>query len=183
MSAAVILLAAALASGQQVEPAATNVAIGAVSGEVRDMAKIKADTTYYDRKEGMIAFKGHVHVEDSDYQMHTDRAYVFLTATNTLSRIAAIGSVALTNGMRRAYGEKLTYRHDSRLVVLHGGEGAPATVIDETPSGDRTLRGSKIRLWINSEQVEVDDADISAPKAGAKQAIPGLGPKSLVPKK
>ena len=176
MSAASVLLAAALASGQPVETAATNAVSGAAAGEVRDMARIKADTTYYDRKEGMVAFKGHVHVDDSDYQMHTDVAYVFLTGSNTLDRIAAIGSVAMTNGTRRAYGEKLTYRRDSGLVVLHGGDVSPALVVDETPSGDRTVRGSKIRLWINSEQVEAADADISAPRAGAKQALPILGP-------
>ena len=167
MSATTILLAAALAAAPAAKPTSTNAS---------DLARITSDTTVYDRKEGWVAFKGHVHVDDTDYQMHADSAYVFLTDTNTLSRIAAIGAVSMTNGTRRAYGERLTYRRDTGLVVLHGGEGSPATVVDEATGGARTIRGSKIRLWINSEQVEVVDADISAPRSGARQALPNLGP-------
>ena len=194
MSAPVVLvaaLAATLASGEPVAAPAETVATLAetnsppsamAGGKVRDLARITSDTTYYDRKEGLVAFRGHVHVDDSEYQMHANRAYVFLTGTNTLSSIAATGAIALTNGNRRAYGEKLTYRRDSGLVVLHGADGSPATVVDSAPGGDRTVRGSRIRFWINREQIEVENADLSAPRTGAAHALPGLGQK-IVPKK
>ena len=146
--------------------------------KAESLARITSDTTYYDRKEGIAVFKGHVHVGDSDYQMDARRAIVFMTPSNTLSRIAATGAVALTNGTKRAYGEKVTYHRDNGLIVLHGAEGAPALVLDESPEGDRSVRGRKIRFWINREQVEVVEADLSAPKPAGKKggfSLPGMG--------
>lgn len=145
-----------------------------VVGKVESPARITSDSTYYDRKEGIAVFKGHVHVDDSEYQMHAERAYLFMSSTNTLSRIAANGSVAVTNGLRRAYGSKATYNHDTRLITLHGSAKKPAEIIDATPEGDRVLRGKKIRFWINKEQVEVDGADLTTPRSGAEKTIPGL---------
>lgn len=147
----------------------------AATNTVASTARITSDTTYYDRKEGIAVFKGHVHVDDTDYQMHAERAYLYLSGTNDLSRIAAMGSVALTNGFRRAYGERVTYNREKGLVTLIGIPGKPAIVSEETAEGDRTVRGRKIRFWINQEQVEVVEADITAPKTGAgASSLPGL---------
>ncbi len=162
MSAGVLLIASLLAAGGAASDgaAATN-GTAAASQPVL----ITADSTYYDRKEGLAVFKGHVAVHDADYQLHADRAYVFMqAASNTLSRIAAIGSVAITNGTKRAYGSQATYHRDEGLVVLHGSDGADARVLDETPGGARTVSGRKIRFWIDREQVEVLDATLSSPK-------------------
>lgn len=139
--------------------------------KIENPARITSDTTYYDRKEGIAVFKGHVHVDDAEYQMHADRAYVYMSGTNNLSRIAAIGSVALTNGTRRAYGDRVTYHREKGLVILTGKEDAPAIVAEVLPEGDRTVKGKKIRFWINQEQVEVVEADISAPRAGNTKSI------------
>ena len=171
MSMFPLVLAAALATNAVGSAGSTNATASAT-------ARITSDKTYYDRKEGIAVFKGHVYVDDSDYQMHANRAYVFMNASNTLSRIAATGAVALTNGTKRAYGEKVTYHRENGLVVLHGTDGAPAQVMDETPDGVRSVRGRKIRFWINREQVEVLDADLSAPRPSGKSspwALPGMG--------
>ena len=137
------------------------------------LARITSDSTYYDRKEGMAVFTGHVHVDDEQYQMHADKAYVFMTTTNTLKRIVAIGNVALTNEMKRAYGAKASYYKESGMVVLYGGEGQNAEIVDAAKGQDQTLRGSKIKFWIDSEQAEVLDATIVAPVSGG--GAPGLG--------
>ena len=47
---------------------------------------------------------------------------------------------------------------------------------DESKAEDQVVRGRKIKFWIDSEQVEVIDADITAPtsgfgKDGLKKAI------------
>ena len=173
MSILIPVLAAVLATNGVNAAGTTN-----VSAKASPPARITSDSTFYDRKEGVAVFKGNVHVDDSDYQMHAKRAYVFMnTASNTLSRIVATGDVALTNGTKRAYGEKVTYRRDDGLVVLHGdGAGHPATIIDVTPQGERRVEGSKIRFWINTEQVEVLDATMKTPRpagAAARIALPG----------
>lgn len=147
--------------------------------KIENPARITSDSTYYDRKEGIVVFKGHVHVDDPDYQMHANRAFLFLSGTNSLQRIVATGSVALTNGMRRAYGERITYHHANGLIVLYAGNGNPAMVTEIAEDGGiRTVRGRKIRFWINQEQVEVMDADITAPRDGVdKIGLPGMGLK------
>lgn len=157
MTLAILLLAAAAVTNQ--------------TDKIENPARITSDTTYYDRKEGIAVFKGHVHVDDAEYQMHADRAYVYMTGTNNLSRIAAIGSVALTNGTKRAYGDRVTYHREKGLVILSGKDDAPAIVSEVLPEGDRTVRGKKIRFWINQEQVEVVEADISAPRTGNTKGI------------
>lgn len=138
-------------------------------------ARITSATTYYDRKEGVIFFDKNVYVDDEQYQLHADRAYVFISGTNDLRRIVAVGNVSLTNDLRRAYGSKVSYYKEGGMVVLYGSAERPAEVRDETKSEPQVVKGSKIKFWINSEQVEVIDADISAPVSGAssdfKQAI------------
>ena len=130
-------------------------------------ARITSATTYYDRKEGVVFFDRNVHVDDEQYQLHADRAYVFTEGTNDLRRIVAIGHVALTNELRRAYGTKISYYKKEGMVVLYGNAARPAEVRDESKVEPQVVKGSKIKFWIDSEQVEVIDADISAPISGA----------------
>ena len=172
--AALLSVAAAAANAAAV---ATNAVQGAaVATNAVSEARITSDTTYYDRKEGIVVFKGHVHVDDAEYQMHSDRGYLFLSETNSLKRIVATGGVALTNGLRRAYGDSVTYRRDIGLVVLRGTDENPAVVSETAPSGERMVRGRKIRFWVNQEQVEVVEATISAPKSslGGGGGLPGM---------
>lgn len=164
---------AAPAPGASAPTNAPSSAVAAKAAAAPRLAHITSDTTYYDRKEGMAVFTGRVHVDDEQYQLHAEKAYVFMTGTNTLKRIVAIGNVALTNGLRRASGAKASYYRESGMVVLYGGDGRNAEVVDATKGQDQTLRGSKIKFWIDSEQVEVLDATIVAPVSSAKSG--GLG--------
>lgn len=139
-------------------------------------ARITSATTYYDRKEGIVFFNKNVFVDDEQYQLHADKAYVFMSGTNDVRRIVAIGNVAMTNDTKRAYGAKVSYYRDGGMVVLYSGDGIAAEVRDESKSEDQVVRGRKIKFWIDAEQVEVLDADITAPtsgfgKEGLKKAI------------
>jgi lipopolysaccharide transport protein LptA len=137
-------------------------------------AKITAASTYYDRKEGYAYFSGNVSVDDGRYQLHADRAYVFMDGTNDLKRIVAIGGVAMTNENRRAYGVKASYYRDPGMVVLYGDDGAPAEVREEHPDGARVVKGKKIKFWTGSEQVEVMEAEMSTPSKGGLGDLKGL---------
>jgi len=136
-------------------------------------AKITSASTYYDRKEGFAYFNGHVFVDGESYKLHADRAYVFMNASNDLQRIVALGNVAITNDTKRAYGAKASYYRQPGMVVLYAGEDAPAEVRDETSGGNQVVRGKKIKFWLQSEQVEVLEAELSAP--GGKGGKGGLG--------
>jgi len=126
-------------------------------------AKVSSATAYYDRKEGVAILTGHVFVDDEEYAMHADKAFVFMSGTNDLKRVVAIGNVALTNDTKRAYGAKASYYRDNGLVVLYASTNAPARVVDVKPDGEQVVTGQKIRFWIGTEQVEVLDSVITAP--------------------
>lgn len=147
--------------------AAANVVTGGVT-------HITSGTAYYDRKEGFACFGGKVMVVDPQYVLHADRAFVYMGETNDLKRIVALGNVAITNEMRRASGAKASYYRSSGLVVLNSGEGKPAEVRDERPDGDQIVRGRKIKFWIGSHQVEVVEAEITAPSGGGLDAVQGM---------
>jgi len=166
---AAILLSAAAALADAPAPASTNAADGAAAqapSRKKRTAKVTAASTYYDHKEGIVIFTGNVHVDDAQYQMHADKAYLFLSETNDLKRIVAMGRVALTNDTKRAYGAKASYYRDTGLVVLYSGNGAPAEVREVKSGGDNVVKGRKIKFWVDREQVEVIEAEISAPARG-----------------
>ena len=95
--------------------------------------------------------------------MHAQRAYVFFEGTNELKRVVATGN---TNETKRAYGAKASYYRKTGMVVLYGDDKIDAEVRDENNGEDQVVKGSKIKFWIDSEQVEVLDARISAPVSG-----------------
>ena len=140
--------------------------------------RITSNKVYYDRKEGYAVFTGKVHVDTEEYQMHTKKAYVFFEGTNELRRIVASGGVAITNGLKRAYGSRASYYRNSGMVILYGDDKTIAEVIDGSRGEDQAVRGSKIKFWTMSEQVEVLDARISSPVSGGIDAIKG----GLMPK-
>ena len=129
-------------------------------------AKITSSSVYYDRKEGYAYFSGGVFVDDPQYKIHADRAYVFMSSTNDVSRIVALGHVAMTNGTKRAYGGKVSYYRDPGKVVLSSDGAAAAEVRDGDGADAKVVRGRKIVFWTNSRQVEVLEAEITAPAKG-----------------
>lgn len=92
-------------------------------------------------------------------------------------RIVAIGNIAMTNEARRAYGAKATYSRKNGLVVLYSGDGITAEVRDESKAQPQVVRGKRIRFWLGSEQVEVDEADLTGagPAGGASSLKKVLG--------
>ena len=157
-----LFLAAAVAATNSVD-------VAEVPAKTNRVAKITAASTYYDSKEGVAYFAGNVSVDDQEYQLHADRAYVFMdkTGTNDLKRIVAIGNVALTNDTKRAYGGKASYYHEAGMVVLYAPEeGGACEVRDEKTDPPQSVQGSKIKFWIGSEQIQVEKAVIKASVSG-----------------
>lgn len=169
-----ILIAATSALSTNDAVRATNDVVRATNAVVRASTRITAGSTYYDRKEGFAYFNGSVTVEDPQYQLHADRAFVYMGGTNDLRRIVALGNVAITNETRRAYGAKASYYRETGMVVLYSGEGRAAEVRDEKPDGDQVVRGKKIKFWTGTRQVEVIDAEITAPSGGGLDAAGGM---------
>ncbi len=130
-------------------------------------AKITSETMSYDRKEGILFFDRNVYVDDEQYQMHADRVYVFLNGTNDVKRLVALGNVALTNEFRSATCDKAVYMKAASKVIMYAPEGGVATLKDESQKGG-TISGSRITFWLDSEQVEVQNSDITVPGGAFK---------------
>lgn len=161
------------AAANMVEPVGTNGVDDVARARERPPAHISSKKVYYDRKEGYAVFTGKVFLDGEDYQMHAQKAYVFFEGTNELKRVVATGGVAITNDTKRAYGSKASYYRKTGMVVLYGDDATPAEVRNEAKDEDQVVRGSKIKFWIDSEQVEVVDARISAPVSGGLGELKG----------
>ena len=125
-------------------------------------AIITADRTDYDRKEGVVLFDRNVHVDDTQYQMHADRLFLFLEGTNDLKRLVAIGHVAITNEDKRAYCARATFNKKLGRVVMYSSDEITAELREEGKKGS-DVRGEKITFWLDSEQVEVENPVITMP--------------------
>lgn len=136
--------------------------------------KIDAPSAYYDKKEGFVAFRGGVSFEDGEYQLHSDRVFVFTDASNSVRRVVALENVAVTNGPKRAYGIKASYYKQTGMVVLYGNADTPAIVRDESRVDDQEIVGEKIKFWVNSKQIEVLKAHIKAPVKGNDDLKKGI---------
>ena len=175
-----IIFAALSAFADAKDAVSPSVAKTAAKTAANRVAKITSAKTYYDSKDGVAFFSGHVFVDDEQYKLHADSAYVFMdkSGTNELKRIVAVGNVAVTNETRRAYGAKMSYYRDSGMIVLYAPENGLCEVRDEKEDPPQSVTGTKIKFWLGSDQVEVTGATISAPISGGgmkdlKQAIGG----------
>ena len=134
-------------------------------------AIITADRTDYDRKEGVVLFDRNVYVDDEQYQMHTDRLFLFLDGTNDLKRLVAIGNVAITNENRRAYCARATFNRKLGRIVMYSSDEITAELREEGNKGSE-VKGEKITFWIDSEQVEVENPVITMPGGfGGKDSL------------
>ena len=134
-------------------------------------AIITADRTDYDRKEGVVLFDRNVYVDDEQYQMHTDRLFLFLDGTNDLKRLVAIGNVAITNENRRAYCARATFNRKLGRIVMYSSDEIVAELREEGKKGSE-VKGEKITFWIDSEQVEVENPVITMPGGfGGKDSL------------
>lgn len=141
---------------------------GAVKPEaVPKNVKVTSDRATYLRKDGVLAFEGHVFVDDGEFKMHADSVSLFLEGTNDLKRVVAIGNVAVTNGLRSGSCAKATYNKALSKVVLYGDEskGVVAKLLDEGKHRSE-VQGRKIVFWIDTEQVEVEGSSVTVDASG-----------------
>ena len=124
-------------------------------------AKITSVRSDFDRGAGVVMFEEGVCVEySSDYVLHADRLFVFLGGSNELSRIVAIGNVAITNDTRvGSCAMAKVWKRSSEIEMYGDGEDKKATLSEA--QGSNSLQGSRIRFWLDSEQVDVDDSSIN----------------------
>lgn len=130
-------------------------------------ARITSRSMDLDRKEGVVMFEGDVVVHYADdCTMCADRLYVFLAGTNELSRIVALGNVSITNEMRTGACAMATFRRKKNEIEMFGdGKDVLARLVERGDDAG-ALEGTRIKFWLNTEQVEVERPRISAEQKG-----------------
>ena len=135
-------------------------------------ASIRSRTSDFDRKEGVIMFEGDVMVRYSEnYTMCSDQLYMFLSKSNELSRVVAIGNVTITNETRTGRCAMATYRRRKSEIEMFGdGKSVPAR-LSERGDDAGEIEGARIRFWLDAEQVEVENSSIQMEKKGDVKAL------------
>ncbi len=130
--------------------------VPAAGPRTNSISTVTAARADYDRRAGVIMMDGAVRLDDQEYRLAADRAWVFLAGTNELKRIVAVGSVAVTNGLRRGYCDRASYERKSGMLTMYSrGADQPARLVDEGEKGGE-LFGERIAFRTGAEQVEVD---------------------------
>ena len=143
------------------------------AGSISTVAAARAD---YDRRAGVIMMDGAVRLDDPEYRLAADRAWVFLDGTNELKKVVAVGSVAVTNGLRRGYCDRAMYERRSGMITMYArGAEAPARLVDEGGKGGELL-GERIVFHTGAEQVEVERPVIKVKTDdGGRAGLMGIG--------
>ena len=120
-----------------------------------------------DRAAGVVMLEGDVKMDHSDgYRMAADSVYLFLTASNELSRVVASGDVSLSDATREATCPLAVYRRRRREVEMFGDDKGGVARLVERGGSRRELEGRRIRFWLDTEQVEVDQPRITVDNPG-----------------
>ena len=129
---------------------------------VGESLKVTSRSSDFDRKEGVVMFEGDVVVKYADdCTMCSDRLYLFLSGSNELSRVVAIGNVSITNDTRTGICPMATYRRRKNEIEMRGNAAGELAKFVEQGNEAGALEGTRIRFWLDSEQVEVEDSRIS----------------------
>lgn len=131
----------------------------------RRRIEIRSESSDYDRQMGVIRFEGAVKVDSSDeIELYADEAFAFLSPSNELTRVVVIGNVVVSNEMHAGTCAWATYRRKKREIEMFGdGESVKAELISGGANAGRLI-GSRIRFWLDTEQVEVEEADVRVKK-------------------
>ena len=128
---------------------------------VGERLKVTSRTSDFDRKEGVVMFEGDVVVRYADdCTMCSDRLYLFLAGSNELSRVVALGNVSVTNDTRTGTCPMATYRRRKNEIEMCGTAAGGLAKLVEQGNEASALEGTRIRFWLDSEQVEVEDSRI-----------------------
>ena len=135
--------------------------------------KITADKMEYNYKEAVAVLTDNVVVDDARFNLTSDRLFVFLEGTNTLSQLVVLGRVSVSNENRRASCDKAVYtKADGRLVMVGN---AKLKNIDKDGK-ESVVSGDKITIWVDDQRMEVYPRPVLTIPAGASEGLKGMMP-------
>lgn len=155
--------------GAEVGSVAETTASISGAGESMRINSIRSD---FDRESNMSYFEGEVIVNYfPDYRLDCDRLFVFFK-DRAFDRMIAEGHVAISNDVRYGFCDRATFSRNDGEIEMFGGKSVEKAVILET--GANIIKGSRIKFWINADQVEIDGSDITVNKGKDNGGIKGI---------
>jgi len=135
-------------------------------------ARITSRMSDFDRKEGVVMFEGDVLVRYSDDStMSADRLFMFLSGSNELARVVALGNVVISNETRTGTCALATYRRKKgEIEMFWDGKGSLARLVERGQDASE-LEGTRIRFWLDAEQVEVENSQIGIQGSGGVNVL------------
>lgn len=133
----------------------------------------------YDRRRGVVMLDGDVYVKGTEkkeeYELTAGKAFAFLEGTNSLSRIVALDGVKVVNGERRGECDRVVYqRRAGRITMYSAGAESPA-LLAEKGKRESAVRGTRITFWLDSDQVEIRDSEVTVKTDGFRLPGPNGG--------
>lgn len=135
--------------------------------ELRD-TKITADRMEYNYKEAVAIMTDNVVVDDPRFRLTSDRLFVFLDGTNSLSQLVVLGNVKVENENRRASCDKAVFtKSEGRLVMV--GHARLTNIGDD--GKESSVTGDKITIWTEDQRMEVYPRPELIIPAGASKGL------------
>lgn len=111
----------------------------------RSPIDITSDTVEGDQKQNVVTFKGNVIAKQGDSTLFANQLTLYYDPeSKKLIEIVATGNVKVTQGDRRASGQRAIFYQNENKIVLEG-----EVVIRE---GDNVIRGEKVVYLIEEEK-------------------------------
>lgn len=132
---------------------------------LRNPVEIAADLISGGRESA--TFTGNVRVKHRTMDLRCDKMVAYYTQTREVRRVECTGGVEAQDGDRYARGERAEYDVTSGVLVVTGSP--------EARQGSTYLKGTKVRLTLGNERVEVENARIVIETAPAEAPKKGKG--------
>ncbi|WP_375743228.1 hypothetical protein NR800_33030 [Corallococcus interemptor] len=138
---------------------------------LRNPVDLSADHVTGDRNQAVLT--GNVVVKHQTMDIRCDKMTGYYNATRQVTRVVCAGNVRAVDGDRQARGERADYDVPSGVLVVTGSP--------EARQGNTYLTGTKVRLILGNERLEVENARILV-DSPSSTAVPGTRRKAPAPK-
>lgn len=138
-------------------------------GKAKEM-RITSRRCDLDRDQRIAYFEGDVFVEYlPSATLSADRLFAFFKS-NELVRVVAMGNVSITNETRYGTCDRASFARLEGEIEMYGTEdGKRARLVEP---GANEAAGGKIKFWIDGEQVEIIDSELTVDKG--KEGVKAL---------
>lgn len=135
--------------------------------DLRNPVDLSADHVSGDRAQAVLT--GNVRVKHQTMDIRCDKMTAYYNQPRQVTRVVCAGNVRAVDGDRQARGERADYDVPSGVLVVTGSP--------EARQGNTYVTGTKVRLVLGNERVEVENARILVESPNST-AAPGTRKKT-----